>query len=32
MYRDWEQDAMHADASEKIFDDDDMWKVYDANV
>ncbi len=32
LYRDWEQDAMHADDSEKIFDDDDMWKVYDANV
>ncbi len=24
-----ERDAMHADESEKIFDDDDMWKVYD---
>jgi alkylation response protein AidB-like acyl-CoA dehydrogenase len=30
-YRNTEQDAMHADDSEKIFDDDDMWKVYDAN-
>jgi alkylation response protein AidB-like acyl-CoA dehydrogenase len=28
-YRDVERDAMHADESEKIFDDDDMWKVYD---
>jgi alkylation response protein AidB-like acyl-CoA dehydrogenase len=28
-YRNCEQDAMHADDSEKIFDDDDMWKVYD---
>ncbi len=28
-YRDFERDAMHDDASEKIFDDDDMWKVYD---
>jgi acyl-CoA dehydrogenase len=28
-YRDFERDAMHADDSEKIFDDDDMWKVYD---
>jgi len=28
-YRDFERDAMHADESEKIFDDDDMWKVYD---
>jgi alkylation response protein AidB-like acyl-CoA dehydrogenase len=28
-YRDFEKDAMHADESEKIFDDDDMWKVYD---
>ena len=28
-YRDFEKDAMHADDSEKIFDDDDMWKVYD---
>jgi alkylation response protein AidB-like acyl-CoA dehydrogenase len=27
--RDFEQDAMHADDSEKIFDDDDMWRVYD---
>lgn len=29
-YRDFESDAMHADDSEKIFDEDDMWKVYDA--
>ena len=29
QYRDFERDAMHADDSEKIFDDDDMWKVYD---
>jgi len=28
-YRDFEKDAMHADDSEKIFDDDDMWRVYD---
>jgi alkylation response protein AidB-like acyl-CoA dehydrogenase len=28
-YRDSEKDAMHADDSERIFDDDDMWKVYD---
>ena len=28
-YRDFEQDAMHPDESEKIFDDDDMWKVFD---
>ena len=28
-YRDVERDAMHADASEKIFDDDDMWRVYE---
>jgi acyl-CoA dehydrogenase len=28
-YRNFEQDAMHNDDSEKIFDDDDMWKVYD---
>ena len=28
-YRDFERDAMHADESEKIFDDDDMWRVYD---
>jgi hypothetical protein len=30
VYRDFELDAMHVDANEKIFDDDDMWKVYDA--
>jgi alkylation response protein AidB-like acyl-CoA dehydrogenase len=30
-YRNIEQDAMNADDSEKIFDDDDMWKVYEAN-
>jgi alkylation response protein AidB-like acyl-CoA dehydrogenase len=30
-YRDTEKDAMHADDSEKIFDDDNMWKVYDEN-
>jgi acyl-CoA dehydrogenase len=29
-YRDFELDAMHVDDTEKIFDDDDMWKVYDA--
>ncbi|MBI2895308.1 MAG: acyl-CoA/acyl-ACP dehydrogenase [Deltaproteobacteria bacterium] len=29
-YRDFEKDAMHADDSEKIFDDDDMWRVFDA--
>jgi len=28
LHRDFEQDAMHADDSEKIFDDDDMWKIY----
>jgi len=28
-YRDVEKDAMHADESEKIFDDDDMWRVYE---
>lgn len=28
-YRDFERDAMHADDSEKIYDDDDMWKVYE---
>jgi alkylation response protein AidB-like acyl-CoA dehydrogenase len=28
-YRDVERDAMHADDSEKIFDEDDMWRVYD---
>jgi acyl-CoA dehydrogenase len=27
--RDFEQDAMHSDDTEKIFDDDDMWRVYD---
>jgi len=31
-YRDFEKDAMHADDSEKIFDDDDMWKVYDEDL
>jgi acyl-CoA dehydrogenase len=30
-YRDTERDAMHADDSEKIFDDDKMWQVYDEN-
>jgi alkylation response protein AidB-like acyl-CoA dehydrogenase len=29
-YRDFELDAMHADDTEKVFDDDDMWAVYDA--
>jgi len=29
QYRDSEKDAMHGDESEKIFDDDDMWKVYE---
>jgi alkylation response protein AidB-like acyl-CoA dehydrogenase len=31
LYRDVERDAMHADDSEKIFDDDDMWRTYDEN-
>ncbi|MBN1654135.1 MAG: acyl-CoA/acyl-ACP dehydrogenase [Deltaproteobacteria bacterium] len=26
-YRDVEKDAMHADDSEKVFDDDDMWRT-----
>jgi hypothetical protein len=29
-YRDSERDAMHADDSEKIFDEDDMWRIYEA--
>jgi hypothetical protein len=28
-YRDVEADAMHPDATEKVFDDADMWRVYD---
>jgi alkylation response protein AidB-like acyl-CoA dehydrogenase len=28
-YRDFEKDAMNADDSEKVFDDDDMWRVYE---
>jgi alkylation response protein AidB-like acyl-CoA dehydrogenase len=31
-YRDFEKDAMHDDAAEKIFDDDDMWSVYDKGI
>ncbi|RMD81543.1 MAG: acyl-CoA dehydrogenase [Candidatus Dadabacteria bacterium] len=31
-YRDFERDAMHADDSEKVFDDDDMWRVYEAEA
>jgi len=30
-YRDTEKDAMHVDDAEKIFDDDDMWRVFDEN-
>ncbi len=31
QYRDFERDAMHdADEFEKIYDDDDMWKVYES--
>jgi alkylation response protein AidB-like acyl-CoA dehydrogenase len=30
-YRNFEDDAMHADETEKIFDDDDMWRVFDEN-
>ena len=29
-YRDVEEDAMHPDATEKVFDEADMWRVYDA--
>ena len=29
-YRDFEKDAMHGDDTEKIFDDEDMWRVYDS--
>lgn len=29
-FRDLEQDAMNPDESEKIFDDADMWRVYDS--
>jgi alkylation response protein AidB-like acyl-CoA dehydrogenase len=28
-FRDVERDAMHDDDTEKIFDDDDMWRVYE---
>ena len=28
-YRDVEEDAMHPDATEKVFDEADMWRVYD---
>jgi hypothetical protein len=28
-YRNVEVDAMHADETEKIFDDDDMWRVFE---
>jgi hypothetical protein len=30
--RDFERDAMHEDAAEKIFDEDDMWRVYDEGL
>ena len=30
LHRDFELDAMHADDSEKIYDDDDMWRVFDS--
>jgi alkylation response protein AidB-like acyl-CoA dehydrogenase len=30
-YRNFEVDAMNADDSEKVFDDDDMWRVFDEN-
>jgi hypothetical protein len=30
-YRDFERDALHPDDSEKIFDDDDMWRAYEAD-
>jgi acyl-CoA dehydrogenase len=29
-YRDVESDAAHGDPSEKVFDDEDMWRVYEA--
>lgn len=29
LYRDFEKDAMSTDDTEKIFDDDDMWRVYE---
>jgi hypothetical protein len=29
LYRDFERDAMRADDSEKIFDEDDMWRLYE---
>jgi hypothetical protein len=32
LYRDFERDAMHADESEKVFDDDDMWRVFEENL
>jgi alkylation response protein AidB-like acyl-CoA dehydrogenase len=31
-YRDVEKDAMHDDGSEKIFDEDDMWSVYEKGI
>ena len=32
LYREFERDAMHADDSEKVFDDDDMWRVFEENL
>jgi len=32
LYRNFERDAMHADESEKVFDDDDMWRVFEQNL
>jgi hypothetical protein len=31
-YRDVERDAMHDDEAEKIFDEDDMWRVYERDA
>jgi alkylation response protein AidB-like acyl-CoA dehydrogenase len=28
-FRDYERDAMHPDDSEKIFDEEDMWRVFE---
>jgi hypothetical protein len=28
-YRDVESDAAHGDPSEKVFDDEDRWRVYE---
>jgi hypothetical protein len=32
LYRDFERDAINTDEEEKVFDNEDMWRVFKENL